>query len=269
MTIQKEFLYVIILYRRALDETATFKSLIERFPDVQLFVYDNSPCSQQVNRCCTKYVHDPQNHGLSVAYNTAAKFAREEGFEWIVLLDQDTNFLNISIDDYKDAIANHSEIKMFAPKVRCGNKYMSPVKVWQHMAVLQESVPSGIIPLRKYTPINSGLCVNVDAMMECGGYNEAVFLDYSDHEFIRRFRKFYSNAFIIDKEIHQNFSVVSDDRESTINRYGLYCRSIRECERVGVSDRFWFFVLVLKRGLSICVKQRTIQPFKILWKEYL
>lgn len=264
-----QILLVIVLYKCALKDSHSYRSLLSRYDALSIFVYDNSPFSQQIKRDRAEYVHAPENQGLSVAYNAACKYAKENGYDWMLLLDQDTDFSNISLDDYINAINANEDVKMIAPKVRAGNKYMSPIKVWHHIAVLQESVPSGMIPLRKYIPINSGMCVNIKAMMKCGGYNEDVFLDYSDHEFVRRFRKHYPTAYILDKEIHQNFSVVSDDKNLSINRYKLYCKSIRACERSGHSDNFWYFILVLKRGLSICFRKRTILPLKIFFWKYL
>lgn len=265
----KEILVVIVLYKSIIRETITYQTLISRYCDIALYVYDNSPHSQSLSISNAIYVHDSQNRGVSVAYNSACLYAKENGYDWILLLDQDTNFANISIEDYIYAISTHPEIKIFAPKVKTGDKYMSPIKVWNHLAVLQKSVPSGFVQLSRYSIINSGMCINVDAMMDCGGYNDAVFLDYSDHEFIRRFRNLYTTAFILDKEIYQDFSVVSDDKESTILRYQFFCKSISRCMRTGISDNFWYFVLILKRGLSICVRLRTMLPIKILWKDYL
>lgn len=242
--------------------------MIKNNQGISLFVYDNSMESHPV--CCENitYIHDPQNSGLSVAYNTAARYAKENGYEWMLLLDQDTDFSNILIDDYINAIESHPEIKMFAPKVRCGKKYMSPTKVWHRMGFLQDNVPIGIVTLSKYCIINSGMCVNVNAMIECGGYKEDVFLDYSDYQFIERFRIFNSNVFVIDKVIEQSFSVKLDNKDNTLNRFKLYCKSIKACDRNDFSDNFWYFVMVLKRGSSICLKYKTLSPIKTIFSNY-
>lgn len=261
-------LLCIVLYKVKLLQSKTYLSFVQS-NYVRLFVYDNSPEKQTINRPNTIYTHDPSNRGLSVAYNAAAKYAKENGYKWLLLLDQDTDFSNISIDDYAQAISDYPDVKLFAPKVNCGAKFMSPAKVWNKMMFLQDIVPTGQISLSKYSLINSGICVNVDAMIECGGYNEKVFLDYSDFEFLERLKKLYPIAFVIDKEISQNLSVLSDDKSTTINRYSLFCRSVKHCERQKASDTFWFFVLVFKRGLSICVKKKTLKPIKIFITEYL
>ena len=264
-----KILFVIVLYKCPVKRTTTYVSLVSKYPDQSIFIYDNSPYTQLISREKSIYVHDAKNSGLSIAYNAACKYAKKNGFEWLLLLDQDTDFSDITVEDYINAIVANPEIKLFAPKVKCGGKYMSPAKVWHKMAVVRNEVPSGIVALSDYSPINSGICVNVDAMLECGGYNESVFLDYSDFEFINRFKKVYPTVFIINKEIKQNFSVVTDDKASTIRRYQLFCKSIKACEKQNITDSFWYFILVLKRCLSISLRFKTWVPFKIILSNYL
>ena len=262
-------LCVIVLYRCLLKNAKTYQTLLRPINSYHLYVYDNSPEKQCINDSKIIYVHDARNRGLSVAYNNAAKYAKENGFEWLLLLDQDTDFSNILIDNYAKAISENPDIKLFAPKVRCGDKYMSPMRVWHRMGALSIAAASGIISLSKYCIINSGMCVNVEAMIESGGYNEKVFLDHSDHEFLEKFATKYPTAFVIDKVINQNFSDLTANVESTLYRYRLFCRSIKNCTRRSISDSFWFFVVVLRRGLTICLRNKTLQPINIFREEYL
>ncbi len=265
-----DYLFVIVLYKNLLEQSLTYKTLISFCPDYCLFVYDNSPNEQIINRNNTIYVHDEHNSGLSVAYNKACKFAKDNGYKWLLLLDQDTDFSGISIKHYENAIKENPDIKLFAPQIRVTNsKYASPNLIKHKTGKMRNNVPNGIISLSNYGIINSGMCINVDAMIECGGYNEKVFLDYSDFEFLERFKKKYPIAFIINQEITQNLSVVSDNKETTINRYRLFCRSLKHCERHNFGDNLWFFVLVFKRGLSICLRKRTFKPIKIFMSDYL
>ena len=263
------FLLCIVLYKTSIEQSKTYSSFVQKYSECNLFIYDNSPTANVINRPNTIYIHDPKNSGLSVAYNKAAEYAKENGYKWLLLMDQDTDFSGISITDYEKAISNNPTIKVFAPKIKCGAKYMSPVKIWHHIGFLQNKVPSGIISLSRYGIINSGMCVNVDAMIECGGYNEKVFLDHSDFEFLEKLKRLYSSAYIIDAEIKQNLSTFSDNKSTTLRRYTLYCKSIKGCEHRGLFDSCGLFVLVLKRGISICVREKTLKSLTIFFKEYL
>ncbi len=262
------FLCVVTLYKCSLAGSQTYHTILKGWQG-RIFVYDNSPESQVIDIDNVYYVHDNHNSGLSVAYNTAARYAKENGFEWLLLLDQDTDFSEVNMDDYRNAILSNPGIMLFAPKVKCRGKYMSPARFHHKFAVLQSYVPSGIISLDKYSPINSGLCVNVDAMIECGGYKDDVFLDYSDYQFIDRLRRICSSAYILDCEATQDFSVYSDNRESALKRYELFCKSIKACERHSISDSFWFLFVVVKRGLSVCCRYKTLLPLKLLGNSYL
>lgn len=265
----KDVLFVIVLYKSALEKSMTYRTLLSKCNNGHIFVYDNSPDIQLICLSNIIYHHDPCNSGLSIAYNTAARCAKENGYEWLLLLDQDTDFSGVAIDDYKSAILANPNIKLFAPKVKCGERYMSPAKIHHKNAVLQSSAPNGIISLNEYSPINSGICVNVDAMIECGGYKEDVFLDYSDYQFIERFKRLYPQAYILDREAKQDFSAFSDSKEATLSRYRLFCRSIKACERHSFADNWGYLFVVTKRCISICFHYKTLLPLKTLWNSYL
>ena len=265
----KKILLVVVLYKCSLYDTKTYQTIIQSTHGYCIYVYDNSPERQSISDNNVVYVHDATNGGLSIAYNSAAKFAQSNGYEWLLLLDQDTDFSGLTIDDYVKAINENSHIKIFAPKVKCSeDKYMSPVKVWHRMGRWPKKVPDGIVPLSKYAIINSGMCVNIDAMIKCGGYNEKVFLDHSDFEFLERFRKEHPVAHILDKEIEQRLSFFSDDKNTTIHRYKLFCRSIKGCEKRNIIDSFWLFIFVLKRGLSVTLRLKTLKPIGIFYRDY-
>ncbi len=262
-------LFVVVIFKCRLLETKTYKTLLAKETDAYLYVYDNSPYCQNIGLNNIVYIHNPQNEGLSVAYNSACLYAKENGYEWLLLLDQDTDFSGVTIDYYETAILANPNIKLFAPKVRCGERYMSPAKIHHKYAVLQSSVPDGIISLNEYSPINSGICVNVDAMIECGGYKEDVFLDYSDYQFIERFKRLYPQAYILNREAKQDFSAFSDSKEATLSRYVLFCRSIKACERHSYADNWGYLFVVTKRCMSICFHYKTLLPLKTLWNHYL
>ena len=267
---KQSILYCIVLFKCDLEHSKTYSSLLNDDYRSWLYIYDNSPEPHNITRPNTIYVHDKNNSGLSVAYNSASLYAKGHGFEWVLLLDQDTDFTNIRIEDYLNAISQNPNIYLFAPKVRVGSGlYMSPCVLKHKSGHLMSCVPSGIIDLEKYSIINSGMCVNVKAMIYCGGYNEKVFLDYSDIEFLDRFKKNYPTAYIINKEIIQNLSALSDDKATTINRYRLFCRSVKHCHSSVWTDKLWFLIVVARRGLSICLRNATIEPLKIFFKEYL
>lgn len=263
-----QILPVVVLYNQSFLESITFQTLLSKMTD-NIFVYDNSQKAQEINLTNVYYYHNPNNSGLSSAYNSAASFARENGYKWLLLLDQDTDFSEVKIEDYQNAINANPDIKMFAPKVKSGALYMSPTNVRHKYARLRSSVPTGLIDLRKYGVINSGMCLNVESMLACGGYKEEVFLDYSDFQFLDRFKRLYPTGFIMDCEARQDLSVFSDNKESSLKRFELFCRSIKACERHSTSDNYWFLFVVMKRCVSISLRLKSLKPYRILYTYYL
>lgn len=260
-------LYVIVLYHCSLKDSKTFLTLKPSINNV--IIFDNSEQAQNINEYVdgAVYIHNKENLGLSKCYNKAALYAKENGYTWILLLDQDTDFSKINISDYIEAIQN-SGCQLVAPLVKFGSYTMSPMDFKHHYARLSKKHYAGVYPLKDISIINSGMCINVDAFIKCGGYNEKVFLDYSDHEFIRRFKQQYYEVFIIPKQIFQDFSVKNDNIGTAIKRFTLFCKSIRGCERKNWSDNFWLMFVIVKRACSLTLSTHSFIPFRIIINEY-
>lgn len=184
-----KILCVIVLYKCKLENSKSYQSLLQNNEET-IFVYDNSPISQEVHGENIVYIHDSQNGGLSVAYNKAAQYARCNRFDWLLLLDQDTTFQKGAIEYYIKAINEFPDIKMFAPVHQISDgRYISPTHY-----VCKGSRPSrvmkcGLLNFKEASPINSGIMVNVTAFYEAGCYDEEVVLDFSDIRFMEKFRK--------------------------------------------------------------------------------
>ncbi len=82
-------LIVIVIYKQALDACDSFQSVVKMRVDMaplDVFVYDNSPTSQKPDSYSNiniKYVHDPENSGVSKAYNAGVcmpKHFKKNGF---------------------------------------------------------------------------------------------------------------------------------------------------------------------------------------------
>lgn len=263
-----KILNVIVLYHCELSKSKTYQT----FKDYtnSLLVFDNSEIPQDISSYAKDavYIHNESNIGLSACYNQAALYAKEQGYDWLLFLDQDTDFSNVTIDDYHSAINEHPECKLVAPLVKCGVYTMSPMKYKHHFALFSKDTYKGVVDMTDLSIINSGLCVSLDAFEKSGGYNEKVFLDYSDHEFLRRFKRHYSQAFILPNIIYQDYSAKSDSPESSLKRFVLFCESIRGCEKKSLKERLEFSIPILKRMLALVVRNHTLRPFFIAYKHY-
>lgn len=263
-----KILIVIVLYHCELQNSKTYQTFNGKIN--ALLVFDNSEMPQDISSYAKDavYIHNESNIGLSACYNQASVYAKEHVYDWLLFLDQDTDFSGVSIDDYLSAINAHPECKLVAPLVKCGVYTMSPMKYKHHFALFSKDTYKGIVDMTNLSIINSGLCVSLDAFEKSGGYNEKVFLDYSDHEFLRRFKKHYSQAFILPNIIYQDYSAKSDSPESSLKRLVLFCESIRGCEKKSFKERLEFSIPIWKRTLALVLRNHTIRPFFIAYKHY-
>lgn len=267
-----KILAVIVLYGENVFLSKSYLTMIQpnRLP---FFVYDNSPLPMHSYKEFYHsgiYVHDSSNAGISKAYNCAAAYASENDFEWLLLLDQDTFFPSSTLEKYVEAILEYQNIQLLAPKISIDSRrYISPVPVWMHISRISRYAPTGIIDIEKYSLINSGLLVNLKAFFSVGGYNENVKLDFSDHQFINRFKKRFSECFIIDAVVIQDFSNTTQSKSQKLGRFDLFCDSILNCERFNHYDGVIYHLLLLKRLLSLVARTKSLIPFKIWAKRIM
>lgn len=268
-----DILIVVVLYNEHFRHSNTYQTLVKPNPDSYIYVYDNSPQVIPQNATVTpncQYVSDILNPGLSYAYNQAAKYAQEHGYSWLLLCDQDTLFAPDILEKYVVAINENSDIKILAPLMAVDSGlYMSPIRRRFCGGKLEKHAPRGIISLKKYNPINSGLMVNVSAFWKVGGYNERVRLDFSDYQFIERFSKVYNDLYIIDTVCCQEFSDQVQSKEQKMARFTIFCNCLKMCDKNRVIDYFSYLCIVLRRAISLIVSTRSFSPLHIFLTKYL
>lgn len=279
-----EILYIIILYRQNLRECKAYQTLLHDRKNV--YIHDNSPIGkdyspkgENVSPIASApddlpegwvYVSDPSNPGLSAAYNAAARYARDHGFEWLVITDQDTAYAAGAGDRYENLPSEYPEEGVFMPRVSIpGGMYISPVKKRFYMARPQAVPEEGRVRLDKTAVINSGLMVSVDAFERSGGYNEKVFLDFSDYQFIDRLAEISPYGRVTKEETRQSFSANDDKGDARLNRFGLFCRSLAGYDKKRLATRLGIGMAAMKRTLSLAIGLRSMKPFEIFLKNYI
>lgn len=266
-----DILAVVVLYESDLFQCSTYKTLLEH-SGLPVFVYDNSRISRisQALPGHFVYVHNPDNAGVSAAYNRAARYALENEFEWILILDQDTVFPYDIISEYRKAIGSNPGVHLFAPLIKIDDEhYLSPSVKKHRVSHLTKKAVSGKLELSKYAVINSGMLIRLSAFFACGGYNEKVWLDFSDHQFTERFQKHFLYFYAIDAVCFQNFSNQNHNVEGLIARYRIFCSSLKCCEKNSTVDHLEYLWIVWKRACSLVLRTRKAIFIKIFFKDYL
>ena len=270
-----KILIVIVLYKQSINNSNAYNSLKEYLIDYPIFFYDNSPEYDKENERYFKledtYTHNPLNPGLSFAYNRAAQYASEKSYKWLLLLDQDTILPDSILDSYQRIIREHPESMLFAPCVKIKNNdyFISPGKKILKRAVSKGRKIIGELSLKKYTAINSGLLINVNAYLKCGGYNNKVFLDFSDFQFFERFSKYYDNFYAMDITLEQELSNNETDFNRLMNRFRIFCYCARNCERKTFLDIIGYLIVVSGRAIKLFIRTKNFVFFRVVLDNFI
>lgn len=150
----------------------------------KLVVVDNTPdaisLSPDIIAAWEERLHCIANHtnkGVAAALNQGIEHALQQGYCWVLTLDQDTqcypNMVTILGGVYEDCIPRPAVI---------GSNYLDPRS---HKPKVS---PQGNKCLEQKTVITSGSLVNAGVAREVGGFREDYFIDQVDHEFCLRVR---------------------------------------------------------------------------------
>jgi GT2 family glycosyltransferase len=156
-----------------------------------LVIYDNSPESHQVPDIFpVDYVHDPANGGLAAAYNYALARAEETGYEWLLLLDQDTilssEFL-VELTACANGLRAEDKVAAIVPKLMVRGTIVSPAE--HFIDFLRHQFRNSVQTLDQATGVqrgrisayNSGSTLSVRVLRSIGGFPKEFWLDYLDH----------------------------------------------------------------------------------------
>lgn len=183
--VSKPFLYLrlmkiaatVILYHPAnntLQNIQSYSSAVEK-----VFVFDNTEGEQStIEEALLKdskiqYYHDTQNRGIAERLNQAAQKAVEDGFDWLLMMDQDSSFDENAIQLYIDCIKKYPD---------CTNVALFGTNYGRNKQVSSSTV----IEKEVNSMITSGTMLNLKLYPVIGQFDEALFIDAVDVEYCLR-----------------------------------------------------------------------------------
>lgn len=169
---------VVILYN---PDRSVFENINSYLHEVDiLYAVDNSEIKKQeiVNKLMQnpkiKYIDNEGNKGIGYALNTSAKRAIKDGYNWLLMMDQDSKFLSSNfIDEMTKANYIYNKVAMITPNI-------VNIKPRKFEYKSEFSIVS--------SAITSGSLLNLKAYQEIGDFKEDFFIDYIDHEYCLRAR---------------------------------------------------------------------------------
>jgi len=276
----KSIFGVVVLYNSKFEDTITYKSISQALTafetPLEILLYDNSPQPQhneeyfEDHNFKMHYIHNASNPGVGKAYNTGAKLAKKIGKNWLLLLDQDTEFPNTIFDAYFKGIENSPSTKLIAPILHLSNgSIFSPSRYIFNRGFSKKSVKPGINSLKFSSPVNSGLLVDVGAFEEAGGYNEKIKLDFGDFQFMEKFKRIRKHFLLLNEICIQDFSNDVSDIDSLKKRFDIYCDDAKNCDSYHFYDPLFYRVNSLLRAVKLCFRTGNIIFFKIWFKKFI
>ncbi len=223
---------VLVLFKTELHQSSTYISLQEarsRIPDdtldLLLLVQDNSPARAVPSLLPpnTRYVADPNNSGLASAYNRAWQTAVNEGYDWLLTLDQDTSLPQDTFLHFLralDVVQTRPEIAAVVPKIMADRKVLSPH--YFAAGALPRWFPEDFtgIPAQSVFAFNSGSLLRVASLRQIGGYLPDFWLDSSDLALFQRLNAYGKRVYLLgDLQLQHDFSLFKAQQKISVTRY--------------------------------------------------
>jgi GT2 family glycosyltransferase len=258
---------VIVIYKQLIEKSKTFQTLKQTLfntPNIArnttLILYDNSASRQEfmnvsIGELTIFYVHDHRNLGIATAYNYAFEKAKENGSEWILLLDHDTKLTEEFFRQLQLLDSLDKEVVAVVPRIISENVLVSPVFA-DTLRPLKAEKPKPGIQDTPVMAINSGTLIRVSFLKEINGFNQQFPLDYLDHWL---FHEIYENGrkvWVLETVLNHELSVMDYSRVSLqryqsilnaeINFYKNYKKDLLPAYKIQLIKRFCKQLLLVK-----------------------
>jgi rhamnosyltransferase len=134
-------------------------------------------------------IHNNKNLGIAAALNQGIRYVKAKEVDWIFTFDQDSLPSDSFIDCYNSVIEKEENVGLVCPGYTCNKDELIEKK---------NSVKYGI----KLNLITSGMLHNTVIFDTIGLYNEELFIDYVDFEYVLRVSQKYKTIKIYDKILY-------------------------------------------------------------------
>jgi len=265
MKMFEDIIGVVVVYEIKLIESKTINTLNSALSKINchlnIIVYDNSkkPDNQLYTNCFSNlvihYINNPENPGLSKAYNYALRKAFEDNKKWILILDQDTVIEPKYFKSLSEVFdPNNDKIVSYVPFLKSGDKIISPIVLSSggYSRPLQTDF-TGFVSDKELSAINSCSMVNAGIARKLGGYSDEFPLDYLDHWFYKTAFDRGIYIYVLDCILCHHLSV------NNINKIG-----IQRYSSIISSEKKFIYMFNLQKGYRKRVIFRIIKLLLLL-----
>ncbi|PIA86234.1 glycosyltransferase [Streptococcus parauberis] len=239
---------IIVLYNKSYKDSITINSLSKTNHNFNLVIYDNGTKDFGNREWCNQnnftYLGDGTNRGLSYAYNRAIEQINPSQNDFLVILDDDTYLSEDYINELVSISNSKSSFDVFLPIVKTEKFILSPSRI-EHSGrvILLENVRN--IDYSNITAINSGMVVKGNVYKNIK-YDENLFLDCVDHDFMNQISIHKYKVKILNSVINQTYSRESESNIKNIKiRFEIYQKDFKVyCKKYNYM--FYYFLAIYK-----------------------
>lgn len=160
---------VIVLYNPTNEYINTIKTIYKHID--KFYIIDNGNINNILPKLTKKieYIKNNQNEGIAYALNKGAKCAINDGYQWLLTLDQDSSISEKNIIDLKNYISKNDTNKI---------GIISPYQDVETTEVIEQEAIE-----EKLEVMTSGNIINLNVYQKVGGFKEWLFIDGVDIEY--------------------------------------------------------------------------------------
>ncbi len=272
----EETLVILVVYRCVPEKSTTWSSLVQEAARlkaiIHLYVHDNSPEPQHFPLSPfikMEYKHNPDNPGVSKAYNEGCAVARGKAKRWLLLLDQDTSFPPGWLDSYFYTTIDEPPYTIRVPILLSGATIVSPFRYWLTKGVPSRRVEPGVYSLSRYFALNSGLLIDREVFESAGGYDESIPLYFSDFAFMNKLKKNNGRLNVLDIRCRHGLSALEKQNVvSDIVRFKQYCLGSKQLTSY-THQSFLHFCVGGGRAIRLGIRHRSMTFIAILIQSWV
>ena len=265
-------LSILVMYGCEAQKSQTISSLQrayeespQAFHSFKLIIYDNSPEPQRKSLALPfeyEYVHNSANEGVSAAYNYALRMAKREDYQWLLLLDQDTDLPEDYISKLSNIVSDlicDDNVAAIVPKVFYKGEFFSPSRVLfggihrpidvQHEGICDFEV----------TTIGSGVLLRRSFIEKAGGFSRVYWLDCLDHWIFNAIHSSGCKVYVAELPIEHELSVLDYDNLVSEQRYSniLKCETMFMRSYKSRLENYFYLIRLLRRALRLLFTVRN------------
>lgn len=194
------------------------------------------------------YLPNQGNRGIASALNIGCQKAINDGFDFVLTMDQDSRFDDLSIFQFLDLASSQlaTDFGVFSP-------YQNKFKA------IQEEMEFSEVK----TTMTSGNILSLRAYQKIGRFRESFFIDYVDHEYCLRLRKnkykiIQCNRILLNHQLGDSRVVKFLTREIAVSNHSPLRRYYITRNRFALISDYFFF------DPNFCVHEIYIQMKEII-----